>query len=638
MIDFFKKISALILILATTAVSPGIFDLFIPVEEALAAFNQQINYQGKLTNSSNVAVADGTYHMMFRLYSTLTGATTSNIWEEDRSTVAGNRATVTNGLFSVMLGSSTALTTVDFNQTLYLGVEVGGSGGSPSWDGEMSPRKILGAVPAAFVAKNLDGGTATTSTILVTSSSTLQNLTFQNATGTAATTTDLYVSNLASTTQLRSNTANIGFGTLTNLLVNGSSTLQNFTYQNATGTSATTTGLAISGITSSLLKTNSNGSVIAAVAGTDYLSSMTFAFPYTTGSDWGTHNATSTILGFKAGFYSLASSTIGNNTTASGLTIFGGATTTGQLLTLSSTTLQNFTFTNATGTSATTTNLYVSGRASTTELRANTAYFGGNVGIGTTSPTDKFVVADGTGAIEINNSATLSSPAGSSATVLSLRNRDTTSGNTAGLKFEGGSTLYTAIETVFDDRTSGSEDATLAFTTIAAGARGERLRITNTGNIGIGTTSPIANLDIFKASGDASASFTASSTAGVQLAWTIGTDLSDSGKFKISSSTLLGLNDRLVIDGSGLVTIGNLLATGSTTLQNFTYQNATGTSATTTGLAISGITSSLLKTNSNGSVIAAVAGTDYLSSMTFAFPYTTGSDWGTHNATSTILG
>ncbi len=76
------------------------------------------------------------------------------------------------------------------------------------------------------------------------------------------------------------------------------------------------------------------------------------------------------------------------------------------------------------------------------------------------------------------------------------------------------------------------------------------------GKVGIGTSSPIANLDIFRGVNDATAAFTASSTAGVHLAWTIGTDLSDSGKFKISSSTLLGLNDRFVIDGSGNVGIG----------------------------------------------------------------------------------
>ncbi len=120
-----------------------------------ASFNKQINYQGKLTNSSNVAVADGTYHMMFNLYTSLTGG--SSIWTEDRSTNAGDRVTISNGLFSVMLGSSTSLANVDFNQPLYLGVEIGGSSGSPAWDGEMTPRKVLGTVPAAFEADKVDG-------------------------------------------------------------------------------------------------------------------------------------------------------------------------------------------------------------------------------------------------------------------------------------------------------------------------------------------------------------------------------------------------------------------------------------------------------------------------------------------------
>ena len=68
---------------------------------ASAAFNQQINYQGKLTNASNVAVADGTYHMRFALYTVASAG--SSIWSEDRSTATGDRITVTNGLFSVMI-------------------------------------------------------------------------------------------------------------------------------------------------------------------------------------------------------------------------------------------------------------------------------------------------------------------------------------------------------------------------------------------------------------------------------------------------------------------------------------------------------------------------------------------------------
>ncbi|MCK9212379.1 MAG: hypothetical protein M0P61_16180, partial [Ignavibacteriaceae bacterium] len=45
-------------------------------------------------------------------------------------------------------------------------------------------------------------------------------------------------------------------------------------------------------------------------------------------------------------------------------------------------------------------------------------------------------------------------------------------------------------------------------------------------------------------------------TTGANSSWTIGADHADGGKFKISSSTALGTNDRLVIDGKGRIGIG----------------------------------------------------------------------------------
>ena len=47
---------------------------------AEAAFNQQINYQGKLTDTSNVSVSNGSYNIEFKLYTALTGGTA--IWTE----------------------------------------------------------------------------------------------------------------------------------------------------------------------------------------------------------------------------------------------------------------------------------------------------------------------------------------------------------------------------------------------------------------------------------------------------------------------------------------------------------------------------------------------------------------------------
>jgi hypothetical protein len=155
-----------------------------------AQFNPEINYQGKLTDSSGMAVADGTYNMNFWLLSSSTAATSTALWVEART--GGNRVQVTNGLFSVMLGDVSSLASVDFNQTLYLGVEIGGTSGTPVWDGEMSPRKILGTVPSAFEAGNAQtlDNLATTSflrsdtvdTMEATSSSALLTL-IQNGAG-----------------------------------------------------------------------------------------------------------------------------------------------------------------------------------------------------------------------------------------------------------------------------------------------------------------------------------------------------------------------------------------------------------------------------------------------------------------------
>lgn len=62
-----------------------------------------------------------------------------------------NRIFVKNGIFSVMLGGVSSLSSIDFNQTLYLGVTI-----SPDTN-EMIPRKVIGAVPAAFESKKLQG-------------------------------------------------------------------------------------------------------------------------------------------------------------------------------------------------------------------------------------------------------------------------------------------------------------------------------------------------------------------------------------------------------------------------------------------------------------------------------------------------
>ncbi|PIZ85709.1 hypothetical protein COX94_02160, partial [Candidatus Nomurabacteria bacterium CG_4_10_14_0_2_um_filter_33_9] len=144
--------------IATIAATILLVFVLFPSNISSAAINKQINYQGKLTNSSGVAVTNGTYNMEFKLYTIDTGGVA--IWTETR--IDANKVQVTSGLFSVLLGEVTALTSVDFNQTLYLGVNIGGTG-TPGWDGEMTPRKKLGAVPTAILSEsaiNIIGGVA----------------------------------------------------------------------------------------------------------------------------------------------------------------------------------------------------------------------------------------------------------------------------------------------------------------------------------------------------------------------------------------------------------------------------------------------------------------------------------------------
>lgn len=132
----------------------GIFAVFAnPISTVFAQPSYTMNYQGKLTDNTGLAVSDGTYTMEFKLYTAPTGG--AAVWTEYRDPDIGQGVTVKNGLFSVMLGSVTSLSGVNFNQPLYLGVNI-------EADGEMTPRKILGTVPSAFEAQKV-GGVASSS-------------------------------------------------------------------------------------------------------------------------------------------------------------------------------------------------------------------------------------------------------------------------------------------------------------------------------------------------------------------------------------------------------------------------------------------------------------------------------------------
>ncbi len=127
---------------------------FVSFSQAATGINKQINYQGKLTDGSGVSVADGSYNFKISLYTVASGGTP--VWTA-RGTVGTPTAravTLTNGMFSIMLGDTVAgdnAMNVDFSQdAYYLGITVG-------TDAEMTSRKRIGAVPQAFNSNNLIG-------------------------------------------------------------------------------------------------------------------------------------------------------------------------------------------------------------------------------------------------------------------------------------------------------------------------------------------------------------------------------------------------------------------------------------------------------------------------------------------------
>jgi hypothetical protein len=380
-----------------------LLSLLYTLSSVQAATNPQINYQGKLTNSTGVAVPDGTYNMRFWLLTSPSIATTSAVWTESLTTT--NRVQVTNGLFSVMLGSTTPLTGVDFNQVLYLGVEIGSTTTSPVWDGEMSPRKIIGSVPAAFEASRL-GGVASSSflrsdeadTMQATSSNTLLTL-VQNGAGAVA----RFFSGVTEVFTILGN-GNVGVGTSTpshQFTVAGNARITGalFDSTNASGTSGmilTTTGSGTQwSATSSLGLGTSSVGVLNDLLDTTITSPATGNILSYNGSQW--VNAATSSLGLSSAFTTSAQlAELLSDETGTGASVFGTGAT------LSSTTLSGTTFASGSFGIGTTTPSSVldvwgsfrAGTSSTPTFIVNSLT--NNVGVRTTNPTEVLEVVGNT--------------------------------------------------------------------------------------------------------------------------------------------------------------------------------------------------------------------------------------------------
>ncbi len=132
-------------------------------KQADAAASSYLNFQARLLTSGGAIVPDGSYNIRFKIYDANSGG--SNLWTETHDYNGGspdNRVRVINGYMSVKLGSINAFSGINWDQQMWMTMNIGGSTTSPSYDGEMldsGDRIQLTAVPLAFSANQLAAGT-----------------------------------------------------------------------------------------------------------------------------------------------------------------------------------------------------------------------------------------------------------------------------------------------------------------------------------------------------------------------------------------------------------------------------------------------------------------------------------------------
>ncbi|MBN1423265.1 hypothetical protein JXA88_01800 [Candidatus Fermentibacteria bacterium] len=121
----------------------GVGVLAIICAAAWGSSRQETNFQGQLTYAGGDPI-DSTVAITFDIYASSTGGT--SLWTETHSSI-----TVTDGVFDVVLGSTTALPDTLFanNASLWVESTVGST--------VITPRVKLTSVPWAFDAATLDG-------------------------------------------------------------------------------------------------------------------------------------------------------------------------------------------------------------------------------------------------------------------------------------------------------------------------------------------------------------------------------------------------------------------------------------------------------------------------------------------------
>jgi hypothetical protein len=141
----------------------------INIVSAGTGINQQIPYSGTLVNNAGVVLPDNTYRAKFILWDALTGGT--QVYEEIRDGVTTYLGTgvspalsINDGRFDILLGSqNTSLPSIVNNDSLYLEIQLD-MDNNGSYEEIFNPRRRIGSVLSSINALRLvaaSGGTNT---------------------------------------------------------------------------------------------------------------------------------------------------------------------------------------------------------------------------------------------------------------------------------------------------------------------------------------------------------------------------------------------------------------------------------------------------------------------------------------------
>ncbi len=616
-----------------------VFSTYAATAQAASVTPTILTYQGRLTDASgNLLGGAGTsYYMKFSLWTSPTVGVGTQVWP---ATTAGtSTVTVTQGVFTVNIGDTSngypdALN-LNFSNypALYLQVEVSSNNISSE---TLSPRQQLTSVPYAQVA----GAVVGTSTPSLFGTSTPIGSSFVTIQATSSTSIPLSIAGFAG------QTANL-FQVLNNALSSVFSI-------NSAGVATFANAPIFSALTSGIHAAGANGTVYSAAT-----SSLAFSGPFGGASSLGAlvggSGSTITWTGLAttsqpsssnllvsnggAGVYGVATSTLTASSPLTGsFTVLGSGGSLGcqtasgsQAGCLSSADWTSFNskasfswpFTVAvTGGVSTSTLMQFNGNASTTQLSATQAFFGGSatstftssgyLGIGTTSPfvplsvKGNFAVSN-TGSIQMGYQPTVFSSNVPAQEGLAFIDQTANNLPKGFHSSASGQAIVMGINSNNEQRNSSFPGVQLyadargqygrfhIYTYDPDGTEHEPLGITETNNVVVNTSLSIGSLNgILKATG------------GVVSAAVAGTDYANFSwpftvqSWGVSTSTTLGFGQGFLSQASSTV-VGALTHVGT-----FTTSNAPVFSAFSGGLLGAGV---------NGTTYSIATSTNFVTSL-----------------------